>query len=220
MAPPTWKRYRPDPTPDGEPDPNAPKRPRIKAYRPPTQPKPVRSLEERTVRRRGWKLPLAGAVVLGLVAWGAVSIIRNVTAPDEPQTVEGYTAMLDDLEEETGGTTVFRAVIYPGFASIDVPFADDERSVSYRWDGGLDESSKSTSTEKPFDLATIDPEHFGAMCDAVRAVVDDPKDCYLIVEQPDKPDGGWISAYTSNEFNQSSYIVFDRDGTEVSRYLP
>lgn len=220
MAPPTWKRYRPDPTPDGEPDPGAATKPRTKAYQPPKQPKPVRSLEERTVRRRGWRLPLAGAVVLGLVAWGVVAIVRNILAPDEPQTVDGYAAMLEDLEEETGGTTVFRAVIYPGYAVVDVPFADDERSVSYHWDGGLDESSKSTSTETPFDLATIDPARFTGMCDAVRDLVDDPKDCYLIVEQPDEPDGGWISAYTSNEFNQSSYIVFDREGTEVSRYLP
>lgn len=217
MAPPTWKRYRPDPTPDGEPDPSAPTQPKIEAYRPPEQPKPVRTLEERTIRRRG-RLLLVLVVAVGLATWGVVAIVRNVVAPDEPQTAEGFAALLEDLEEETGGTTVFRAVLYPGYAVLDVPFADDERSVSYYWDGGLDESSKGTSTEKPFDLTTIDADGLAGMCDAVRDLVDDPKDCYLILEQPDEPDGGWISAYTSNEFGQSTYIVFDLDGTEVSRY--
>ena len=56
------------------------------------------------------------------------------------------------------------------------------------------------------------------MCAAVRKTVEDPDICYLILEKPDEPDGGWISAYTSNEFSQSSYIVFDRVGNEVSRY--
>ncbi|QSR28897.1 Hypothetical protein CFH99_0105 [Nocardioides aromaticivorans] len=218
MAPPTWKRYRPDPTPDGEPEPGTPTSPRIKAYQPPKQPKPVRSLEERTVRRRGWKLPAAGAVVLGLVVWGVVAIFRGVTAPDEPQTVEGYAAMLDDLREETGGTQAFRAVLYPGYAVVDVPYADDERSLSYYWDGGLDDPSKGTSTETPFDLSALEPTDFAGMCEAVRRTVEDPETCYLILERPDEPDGGWISAYTSNEFGQSSYIVFDLDGTEVSRY--
>ena len=218
MAPPTWKRYQPDPTPDGEPDPGTRPQPRIKAYQPPRQPKPVRSLEERTVRRRGWKLPLAGLVVLGLLAWGVVAIVRNVTEPDEPQTVEGYAEMLDDLRAETGGTSAFRAVLYPGYAVVDVPYADDERSLSYYWDGGLDDPSKGTSTEAPFDLASLDAGDFAGMCAAVRKTVEDPDICYLILEKPDEPDGGWISAYTSNEFSQSSYIVFDRDGNEVSRY--
>lgn len=223
MAPPTWKRYQPDPTPDGEPEPGAPAKPRVKAYRPPRQPRPVRSLEERTIRSTG-PARVVRRVVLGVVAlvvlgvvWLVWSIVDTATQPG-PQTVDGFANLLEDLEEEHGSTEVFRAVVYPGYAVVDVPFADDERSISYHWDTRLDESSKSTSTEQPFELATIDPAGFAEMCDAVRATVEDPEDCYLILEKPDEPGGGWIRAYTSNEFNQSSYIVFDLDGTEVSRY--
>lgn len=206
MAPPTWKRYRPDPTPDGEPD-------------PPPQPKPVRSLEERTVRRRGGKLLLAGAVVLGLVAWGVVAIVRNLTAPDEPQTVEGYAAMLDDLEEETGGTEVLSAVIYPDYAVVEVPLGPgDRRYDSYRWDGGLSESSKGNSPDDvPFDLRDIDPAPFEAMCGDARALVPDTLTCYLVVERPEDGDRGWISAYVSNDYGQGGYIEYDLDGREVRR---
>lgn len=223
MAPPTWNRYRPDPTPDGEPEAGAPAKPQVRAHRPPKQPKPARSLEERTIRATGparvVRLVLlgVGAVVVLGVGWLVWSIIDTARQPG-PQTAEGFADLLADLEEEHGSNEVFRAVVYPGYAVVDVPFADDERSVSYHWDTRLDESSKGTSTEQPFDLDTIDPAGFAGMCDAVRETVADPGDCYLILERPDEPDGGWISAYSSNEFGQSSYIVFDLDGTEVSRY--
>lgn len=223
MAPPTWNRYRPDSTPDGEPDPSIPTKPRIKAHRPPRHPKPVRSLEERTIRATGPARVVRafvlgiGALVLVGVAWLVWSIIDTARQPG-PQTVEGFADLLEDLEAEHGSTEVFRAVVYPGYAVVDVPFADDERSVSYHWDTRLEESSKSTSTEEPFDLAAVDPAGFDRMCDAVRETVEDPEDCYLILEKPDEPDGGWVSAYTSNEFGQTSYIVFDLDGDEVSRY--
>lgn len=223
MAPPTWKRYRPDPTPDGEPEVDGSTKPRIKAYRPPKEPKPVRSLEERTIRATGPArvvrlvvFGIVGLVVVG-VGWLVWSIIDTARQPG-PQTTEGFADLVEDLEEEHGSSEAFRAVVYPGYAVVEVPFADDERSVSYHWDTRLDESSKGTSTEQPFDLATIDPAGFDDMCDAVKKTVEDPEDCYLILEKPDEPDGAWISAYTSNEFGQSSYIAFDLAGNEVSRY--
>lgn len=223
MAPPTWKRYRPDPTPDGEPDPSAATKPRIRAYQPPRQPKPVRSLEERTIRPTGPARVVrrivvgVGVLVLVGVGWLVWSIIDTARQPG-PQTPEGFANLLEDLDEERGSTEAFRAVVYPDYAVVDVPYADDERSLSYYWKTRLDDPSKGTSTEQPFDLDTIDPALFAGMCDTVRATVEDPRDCYLILEKPDEPDGGWISAYTSNDFNQSSYIVFDLDGDKVSRY--
>lgn len=220
MAPPTWKRYRPDPTPEGEPDASAATRPRIEAYQPPQQARPVRSLDERTVRRRGWKLPLAGVVVLGLAAWGVTAIVRNATAPDDPQTVEGYSAMLDDLEEETGGTDVLSAVIYPDYAVVEVPLGPaDTRYDSYRWGGDLDEWSKGNSPDKQaFDLRDVDPAHFSSMCADARELVPDPLACYLIVEKPEGGETGWVSAYISNDYRQGGYIEYDLTGAEVARY--
>lgn len=221
VAPPDWKQYSPDPTPDDEAGPD------VASYQPPARPKPVRSLAERTVRNHGAaatavRLGVTAIVVgvVGLVGWIVVDLIRLAVDDGEPQTAEGFAEMVDELGEETGGTEVFRAVIYPGYAVLDVPVADDERYVSHRWDGSFTESTKSTSDDTRFDLADIDPTRFEEMCAEVVSLVEDPGDCYLIVEHPDEstdPEQGWISAYVSNEFSQGGYIEYDLDGNEVRR---
>jgi hypothetical protein len=216
-----WKTYNPDPSPEGEPA------GKIEPYRPPTPPTPPtkpRTVKQRTVRRRSPALPLllVGAAVLGAVGWGVVSIARSAFDGGEPQTVEGFASMLEDLEEETGSTEVFEAVVYPEYAVVDVPVApNDEREISYRWGGSLSESTKGTSDDEVFDLADVDASHFAEMCDEVATLIDDPGDCYLIIRKPDDtfPDRAnvWISAYVSNEFSQSASINYDLEGNEVDR---
>ncbi len=55
---------------------------------------------------------------------------------------------------------------------------------------------------------------------AAKALVEDPETCYLILKRPEAedPTPAWISAYSSNEFQQGGYIEFALDGTEVSRH--
>ncbi|GAA4826176.1 hypothetical protein ACFQ0K_19000 [Nocardioides caeni] len=145
MAPSQWDNYTPDPTPEPEqkPAPRPPKQPRIQS------PKPARTVEERTIakRKQVGKIILVAVLtgVVALIGWIVFAVVDNATQPG-PQTADGFEEMLDDLEDELGSTVVFGAVIYPGYASIDTPFADDDRSVNYYWDGGLDESTKGTST--------------------------------------------------------------------------
>ncbi|TNM39713.1 hypothetical protein FHP29_12670 [Nocardioides albidus] len=221
MAPPDWKQYRPDDTPD--PDRPAPGSKAPAPYRPPAPPKPIRSVEERTVRRTGPRavaVGIAGVLVAGC-AWGAFAVVRNATEPDQPQTAEGFAAMLVDLREETGGTQVFEAVLYPGYGILDVPVSPgDVKQISYRWDGGLDEWTKGTSDDEAFDLADVSGEVLDGLCAHTRDLVDDPGDCYLIISKPDAtdPKAGWISAYTSNEFSQGGYIEYDLEGNEVERH--
>lgn len=220
VAPPDWTRYSPDPTPDDESGPE------VAGHRP-ASPKPVRSLDERTVRRYGgWPTAIrialfaVVAVVVGLVGWIAVDLVKLAFDDGEPQTVDGFAEMVDELGEEIGGTEVFSAVIYPEYAVLDVPVGDDDRYVGYRWDGSLSETTKSTSDDVRFDLADIDPSGFADMCEEANGLVDDPSDCYLIIGRPDPDDNeqGWISAYVSNEFSQGGYIEYDLDGTEVARH--
>jgi hypothetical protein len=219
VAPPDWKQYSPDPTPDDVPE-------KAKAAAPPAPPKPARSLAERTVRDHGAGARLTrvgllavGAVVTGLVGWLVVDLVRMALDDGEPQTTEGFAEMVEELEDGTGGTEVFEAVIYPDYAVLEVPVGDDERYVSHRWDGRLSESSKGTSDHATFDLGDVDATPFEDMCATVSARIDDPDVCYLIVRRPDPDDAdqGWISAHVSNDFSQSAWIDYDLEGNEVAR---
>lgn len=226
VAPPDWKRYSPDPTPDGEPADE------VRPYAPASAPKPVRSLRERTVRRHGAGPVLVRAVaiavtvgIVGLVGWMLIDLVGmafedDAEASSPGQSSAGFAELVEALEEETGSTTVFEAVIYPKYAVVEVPFKPgDERAVRYYWDGDLDETSKGTSDYQPFDLADVDSSLFPDMCDQARRLVEDPKDCYLIVRRPAATDTTptWISAYISNEFSQGGYIEYDLAGVEVGR---
>ncbi len=232
MAPPDWKQYSPDPTPDDESG------AKLEAYTPPPAPKPVRTLEERTVRRTGGRGALVGVGVVVAVVGIAAGIAglsggddavpagsgpEVAAEPEKPdvQSVDGFTDLLTAVREETGATTVFEAVLYPEYASVEVPFEPgDEREVRYHWDGTLDETSRSNTDDVPFDLATLDAARFEGMCAAAKALVEDPETCYLILKRPEAedPTPAWISAYSSNEFQQGGYIEFALDGTEVSRH--
>ncbi|HVK30044.1 MAG TPA: hypothetical protein VM575_17020 [Nocardioides sp.] len=228
MAPPTWKRYRPDPTPDGESDGVAPRK--VKGYQPPKQPKPVRSLEERTVRRTGPRLPvglvIAGVAVVG-VATTLVLVLAGGDDPEEqPQTDTGFDAMVSALREETGSTLARNVVVYPTYAVIDVPYKpavpSDEREISYYWDGGLRESTKGTGDEAVFELTLVDASLLPGMCKQVRELVEDPGDCSLYISKPDPDDTTpeWIRASVSNEFGQSGTIEYALDGSVIETRPP
>jgi hypothetical protein len=229
VAPRTWKQYRPDDTPEPDGAPAQPPTP--KPYAPPKQPKqpkPVRSLDERTIRRTG-----AGGAPVKLVVGGVVAAVGATTlifvlsggsdppGADEPQTDKGFDALVAALKEERGSTLVRRAVVYPGYASISAPYKPedptDERQLDYYWDGDLAEPSKTTGDEESFDLADVDSGVLDRLCPEVRKLVEDPTQCYLVIEKPDPEDEtpAWISAYASNEFNQVAYVEYGLDGTQV-----
>lgn len=201
MTPPDWNTYSPEPGPEME---------------------PPRALEERTVRRRPVK-PLIGAVVaLGVVGVGGVALVKAVFGHEEPQTVEGFASLLEDIEDKSGSTDVFEAVIYPEYARVDLPYAaGDDRELSYRWDGSFSMEIKGTSDEVPFDLADVDASNFADMCADVSTLVDDPGTCYLIISRPDSTSQGqadrWITAFVSNDFSQNGWIAYDLEGHEVDR---
>ncbi len=226
MAPRKWKQYRPDDTPDPDGAPSQP--PTHKPYAPPRKPKPVRSLEERTVRRTG-----AGGAPVKLIVGGVAAAAVGATlifslsgggdppGADRPQTDKGFDALVAALQEERGSTLVRRAVIYPEYASVSTPYKvddpADERELNYYWDGDLNEPSKTTSDDEAFDLATVDSAVLDGLCPQVKKLVEDPTNCYLVIEKPDPDDEtpSWIWAYASNEFNQTAYVEYGLDGTQV-----
>ncbi|WP_436699673.1 hypothetical protein [Nocardioides sp. BYT-33-1] len=230
MAPPDWKQYSPDDTPDPE---AAPARPRPPApYRPPEQPRPPRTVEERTVRRRPFHpagmLIAAGGVVVALGVPFVLSVAGNEDAPaaDEPQTDKGFDALVAAIGEETGSTLVRNVSIYPDYAVVDVPYKPDdpadERELSYYWDGELDEPTKTTGDEEVFDLTRVDSAVLDGLCQHAEALLEDAEECrlYISAPDPDDPTPEWITAGVDNEFNQSAYVDFDLAGTVLEEHPP
>ncbi len=88
----------------------------------------------------------------------------------------GYRDLLDAIEDETGSTEVFDAVLYPTYAVGSLPLdASSQRDASFTWDGALE--TRDETTTSPYariDLATVDPAVILRLLDRARARVDEP----------------------------------------------
>lgn len=166
-----------------------------------------------------------GGLGAGIAAIAGSDGVRGVGKPDA-QSAEGLQQLLDHVEERTGGSEVFRVVIYPGYASLDVPV--DRRSQRYEtlyWDGDLTSNdSKGTSSYGRFDLADVDAEVMAAALEEARSLVEDPESWYAsigtgFVHEGERPTRPTISAYASNEYSESVYVEVRFNGTEVRRYV-
>ncbi|MDP2773945.1 MAG: hypothetical protein Q8O61_10340, partial [Nocardioides sp.] len=134
-----------------------------------------------------------------------------------------FNAMRAAIRRETGSTQAIRAVIYPGYASLDLPAEPTgKRAFNYYYDGELGEPRKGQSTDERFDLARIDPAVMTKLVrQAKKTLVEDPTSWYVIISKPGPPfdNGAWFSAYASNDFSESGYLQATLDGTVVNRYV-
>jgi hypothetical protein len=175
-------------------------------------------------------------VVVGLVVvlvtaialvGGVVALIANSTGDDssgplgigkgDPDVLSeaGYQDLLDAVEEETGGTTAFSAVLYPTYAVVELPVdRTTQREAYWYWDGSdlTDNDSKSTSSFPRTDLSRVDPAVIVDLVAQVRTKVEDPTSWYAIVRAPDDS-GAVVWVYASNEYSESEYLGARRDGT-------
>lgn len=236
-----WRVYEGDPTP--EPEPEAPTTPPQVPYGAP-QPPPQVPYGQSTYQPviitttssgTGPKLILVmvAIAVLGVVAAGAIAIFSAVdsipgVSSIDAKSPEDFAELVDKLEEERGSTEVFWVGLYDGYIIVDAPYTDDAgdtREISYRWDGGdLEESTRGTSSDPRFDLASIDPDVIEGMCDPVLDLAQGatPGDCYVFLSKPGAPFGGdtWFRAGASDEFGQYFSIEYDKSGKEIQRTLP
>ena len=181
----------------------------------------------------GTKLPKAlflipFAVVL-LVALGIVGSLVAVTdlggstggsvaveevQPDAVLSEEGYAALVDAVQAESGGTKAFDAVLYPAYAVVSLPVdGRTKRYESWYWNGSsMSTSSKGTASGPRFDLAAVDGAVVVDLVDQVQQLVDDPTSWYAIVRAPDT-DGAMIWAYATNDYSETAYLAAKRDGT-------
>lgn len=124
-------------------------------------------------------------------------------------SARGYDAMVTDLEEGTGRSEVFTAMLHPTYATMQVPVdATSRQQRTYRWDGALDVSgSKSTSTEPRFELRDVDPTTVARLVQRVRTRVEDPTTWYAILHAPSQVDGSLVEAYATNDVGETAYVV-------------
>lgn len=149
---------------------------------------------------------------------GSPANVPDGVPPPDVLSPGGFDDLLGAIEQETGSTKVFQAVIYPDYASLDLPVdASSQRESSWFYDGGMRENGiKGTSSSKRFDLAAVDPAVLTRLVRKTRALVDDPKSSYVIIGGPfsEQPQ---IRAYSSNEFNESGYITAELNGKIIDR---
>jgi hypothetical protein len=127
----------------------------------------------------------------------------------------GLADLVAALEEETGSSTVFEAVLYPAYAVVDVPVdATSGREMSLYWDGDLEESgSRGTSDDERFDLAEIDADVVVSAVEQARGRVDDPESWFAIVRAPGEHDHGtWIYGHSGSQYQESGSLGTDLAG--------
>lgn len=163
-------------------------------------------------------LVVAVAIIGGIVALagGGVDAIDAGIGGDEPDVLSeaGYDDLLAALEERTGSTTAFSAVLYPTYAVVEVPVDTSTQREEYLyWDGDelTTNDMKSTSSFERTNLATVDPAVIVDLVAQVRELVEDPTTWYAIVRAPDA-DRAVVWAYASNEYSESEYLAARRNG--------
>lgn len=193
-------------------------------YGPPTY-QPLNPSSSQQVAKAIFVIPI---VVVAVIAIGVIGgIVALVTVVDEGidglsaeaeeanvLTEQGYADLLAAIDEQTGSTTAFSAVLYPTYAVVELPVdATSDREEYWNWDG-RDLSTndvKSTSTWPRTDLASVDPAVIVALVGQVRDNVDDPTSWYAIVRAPDD-DRAVVWAYATNDYGETAYLGARRNG--------
>lgn len=180
----------------------------------------------RTVRRVVLIVVIAFVVMCGLGIAAIVGLIVSGVdqAMDSPepsssinlQTAEGWTELVDAVEEETGTSRVYDAVVYPEYASMNAVV--DEGAMRYVYRNGafqLFNSPVTPAVGDPVDLADIDADMVAMLPDqtAERHAMPEYESVYLIVRavtgQPT------ISVYVQQTGRPSRWTVYDLDGDVV-----
>lgn len=176
-------------------------------------------------------VPIAGAIIAFVSArdsfpdFGDIGPTDDSTylpgqAPGEDGvnifTEEGYTDLVDALEEESGNAYVFSASLFPRYAVLEVPTGTNDRYQYFYWDGRelelQDHRGSSTSTQ--IDMSLVEPRIMIELLETVRDRVDNPNSWYVVMSSFGAA-GAQMTAYASNEFSESSYISATLDGTVV-----
>lgn len=184
-----------------------------------------------------------------VVWWGVLALVVVVTvgglaltnrdggdapaaagAPDALSS-EGLGDLRDDIEERTGGTEVFRAVIFQGYAFVDLPLeAEGQRMERMRWDGELDLLGPSTEAAyERVDLTDVEASLVEETIQEAKDLVEDPISWHVVVQgttiafdgdadgdgDGDDREPAGLTAHAVNESGESAAVKVALDGTPV-----
>lgn len=128
-------------------------------------------------------------------------------------SADGWRVLVDAVEEESGTSEIYDAVIYPDYAAIGLVAEKGSERVVFR-DGAFLDSFRATTPAigNRVDLAAIDPEVIAELpgLTAERVGIERPTGAYLIVNAvPSEPR---IMVYIQGS-DSSHYRVYSLDGT-------
>ncbi len=127
----------------------------------------------------------------------------------------GFASLRQALDKQTGSTKVIDLTVYPGYAVAEVlEGSAPGRTRSLYYDGKFSESGLGTTTDRPLDLARLDPEIPATLIRKVRKVIEDEDSWYLILRAPDAQ-GAAVWAYASNQYGEGAYVSGRLDGKVV-----
>ena len=167
-------------------------------------------------------LLLCGLGIAGIVT-AVFSGIDEIGGPSSTptssvnlQTAEGWSELVAAIEEETGTSRVYDAVVYPEYASINAVV--DEGAMRYVYRGGtfqLFNSPVTPARGDPVDLADIDADLVEGLPDrtAKRQGMPDYDSAYLIVNTLSGQPA--IIVYVQQQGRLSRWSIYDLDGKVI-----
>ena len=131
-------------------------------------------------------------------------------------TAEGWTALVDAIEGESGTTEVYDLVVYPTYASVGLDGKDAIERRLFRaggWQEGF--SARTPLHGSLVDLGEIDPKTVARLPDqtAQSVGIDEPTGTYIIVNAFAGAPRIMVYVQSSGE---SRYRAYQLDGTAIS----
>ena len=153
---------------------------------------------------------------------GATQLTATAPAHPELLTSEGFTKLRDDMRAKIGNTRYLSAVIYPDYATIEVPVAGDpDHSQRWYYNGSFPYNpieSPHQAGSKGADLRSVKVD---ALARAIQRApeqlnVRDADRTYLIFDN--RSGLNVMSVYVMSPSNKTGYWTMKLNGTSITKY--
>lgn len=148
----------------------------------------------------------------------------TVAAPAHPEllTRDGFVKLRDDMRDKIGSTRYLSAVIYPDYATIEVPITGDpDHSRRWYYNGSFPYNPIDTPRRPGTKAADLADVRVTALVSAIRRApaqlnVRDADRTYLIFDN--RSGRSAMSVYLINPSNDTGYWTMDLKGKTLTKY--